>query len=201
MGARPDQPWKLYLLPVEGGTPQELKDGNRNQGDPTWMPDGNSIVYAGMPWLEYSTTPGPNIHILNLQSGQITDVPSSESYFSPRVSPDGRYVAALSADSSKLAIYDIARQTWHPLATSMFAYENWSHDGNYLYAEDYPKNLDDIVRIHIPDGKLERLFSLKDTPRGFDPWVSWVGLTPDNSVLLMRDRSTQEIYSLTLRNP
>jgi len=38
------------------------------------------------------------------------------------------------------------------LATSMFGYENWSHDGNYLYAEDYPDKIDDIVRIHVPDG-------------------------------------------------
>jgi serine/threonine protein kinase len=201
VGARPGHPWKLYLLPAEGGTPQELKDGDRNQGDPTWMPDGHSIVYAGMPWLEYSATPGPNIHILNLQNGQTIDIPGSEDFFSPRVSPDGRYLAALSTDSTRLALYDFAKKTWQPLATSMFAYENWSHDGNYLYAEDYPTNLDDIVRIHVPDGKLERLFSLKDTPRGFDPWVSWVGLTPDNSILLMRDRSTQEIYSLDVRFP
>ena len=201
MGARPGHPWKLYLLPAEGGTPQELKDGERNQGDPTWMPDGQSIVYAGMPWLEYSPTAGPNIHTFNLQTGQITDIPGSEGFFSPRVSPSGRYLAALSADSTKLALYDFAKKTWQPLANSMFAYENWSRDGNYLYAEDYPNNLDDIVRVHVPDGKLDRLFSLKDTPRGFDPWVSWVGLTPDNSILLMRDRSTQEIYSLDLRFP
>jgi eukaryotic-like serine/threonine-protein kinase len=201
MGARPGHPWKLYLLPAEGGTPQELKDGERNQGDPTWTPDGHSIVYAGMPWLEYSVTPGPNIHIMNLQTGQISDVPGSDGYFSPRISPDGHYLAALSADSTKLALYDFTKKTWQPLATSMFAYENWSHDGNYLYAEDYPNNLDDIVRIHVPDGRLERLFSLKNTPRGFDPWVSWVGLAADNSILLMRDRSTQEIYSLDLRFP
>jgi eukaryotic-like serine/threonine-protein kinase len=201
MGSRPGHPWKLYLLPAAGGTPQELKDGDRNEGDPTWTPDGNSIVFAGMPWLDYAVAPGPNIHILNSHSAQVTEVPGSEGLFSPRCSPDGRYLAALSSDSTKLLLYDFAKKTWLPLATSMFAYENWSHDGNYLYAEDYPDKIDDIVRIHVPDGKLERLFSLKNTPRGFDPWQSWVGLTPDNSILLMRDRSTQEIYSLDVRFP
>jgi Tol biopolymer transport system component len=201
MGARPGEPWKLYLLPAEGGTPQELKDGPRNQGDPSWMPDGNSIVFGGMPWLEYLPTPGPNLHVLNWQSGVVTDVPNSDGYFSPRVSPDGRYLAALSSDSTRLALYDFSKKTWQTIATSMLAYENWSHDSNYIYAEDYPNKLDDIVRIHVSDGKLERLFSLKDTPRGFDPWVSWVGLMPDDSVLLMRDRSTQEIYSLNIQYP
>ena len=201
MASLPGHPWKLYLLPADGGTPQELKDGDRNQGDPTWTPDGNSIVFAGMPWFDYAASPGPNIHILNLRTGEVTDVPNSEGLFSPRCSPDGRYIAALSSDSAKLLLYDFANKTWLPLATSRFGYENWSRDGNYLYAEDYSDKVDDIVRIHVPDGKLERLFSLKDIPRGFDPWDFWVGLTPDGSIVLMRDRSTQEIYSLNVRLP
>ena len=201
MGSLPGHPWRIYLLPAQGGTPQELKDGARNQGDPTWTPDGNSIVFAGIPWFDYSVAAGPNIHILNLRSGVVTDVPGSEALFSPRCSPDGHYIAALSSDSSKLLLYDFARKTWAPLASSMFGYQNWSRDGNYLYAEDYPDKIDDIVRIHVPDGRIERLFSLKDVPRGFDPWEFWVGLTPDGSVLLMRDRSTQEIYGLDVRFP
>jgi eukaryotic-like serine/threonine-protein kinase len=201
MGSVPGRPWKIYLLPADGGTPRELKDGDRNQGDPTWTPDGTSIVFAGMPWLDYAVAPGPNIHMLNLRTGQLSDVPGSEGLFSPRCSPDGRYIAALSADSTRLLLYDFARKAWSRLATSMFAYENWSRDGNYLYAEDYPDKIDDIVRVHVPDGKLERLFSLKDVPRGFDPWEFWVGLAPDDSVLLMRDRSTQEIYRLAVKFP
>ena len=201
MGSLPGHPWKIYLLPSEGGTPQELKDGERNQGDPTWMPDGHSIVFAGMPWLDYSVASGPNIHLLDLRTNQVIDIPGSEGLFSPRCSPDGRYISALSSDSTRLLLFDVVKKTWAPLATSMFAYENWSHDSAYLYAEDYPDKLDDIVRIHVPDGKLERLFSVKDVPRGFDPWEFWVGLAPDNSILLMRDRSTQEIYSLDVRFP
>jgi Tol biopolymer transport system component len=205
MASLPGQPWKIYLLPADGGTPRELKeevkDGARNQGDPTWTPDGRSIVFAGMPWFDYAAAPGPNIHILNLRTGEVGAIPGSEGLFSPRCSPDGRYIAALSLDSTRMLLYDFGTKTWLPLATSRFGYENWSHDGSYLYAEDYSDKIDDIVRIHIPDGKLERLFSLKEIPRGFDPWDFWVGLAPDDSVLLMRDRSTQEIYSLDIRLP
>jgi eukaryotic-like serine/threonine-protein kinase len=201
MGSTPGQPWRIYLLPADGGTPQQLKDGERNQGDPTWMPDGNSIVFAGMPWLDYAVAPGPNVHILHLRTNQVEDIPGSDGLFSPRCSPDGRHIAALSSDSTKMLLYDFGKKTWSTLATSMFAYENWTRDGSYLFAEDYPEKIDDIVRIHLPDGKIERLFSLKDVPRGFDPWEFWVGLAPDNSILLMRDRSTQEIYSLDVKYP
>ena len=47
-----------------------------------------------------------------------------------------------------------------------------------VYAENYLDKSDDFVRVSVADGKVERLFSLKEVPRGFDPWESWVGLGP-----------------------
>jgi Tol biopolymer transport system component len=131
-----------------------------------------------------------------VKTSQITDVPDSENLFSPRCSPDGRYIAALSSDSTKLMLYDMEKKSWAQLAVSKFGFENWSRDGKYLYAEDYSDKTDDLVRVNAASGKLENLFSLKDVPRGFDPWEFWIGLAPDDSLLLMRDKSTQEIYSL-----
>jgi len=199
MASRPGKPWKIFVLPAKGGTPQEVIPADHNQGDPTWTPESDSIIFAGVPWLEYGTAKGPNIHIVDLKTSQISDVPDSENLFSPRCSPDGRYIAALSADSTKLMLYDIEKKNWTQLAVSRFGFENWSHDGKYLYAEDYSDKTDDLVRVGIPSGKMERLLSLKEIPRGFDPWEFWVGLAPDDSPLLMRDRSTQEIYGLDVR--
>jgi serine/threonine protein kinase/Tol biopolymer transport system component len=201
MASRPGKPWKIFVVPAEGGTPHEVTAGDRNQGDPTWTPNGNSIVFAGMPWLEYGAATGPNIHIADLKTGQVSDVPESENLFSPRSSQDGRYIAALSTDSTKLMLYDIGKKSWTQLAVSRFGFENWSHDGKYLYAEDYSDKTDDLVRVSVRNGKVERLLSIKEVPRGFDPWEFWIGLAPDDSLLLMRDRSTQEIYSLDVRFP
>jgi serine/threonine protein kinase/Tol biopolymer transport system component len=201
VAARPGRPWKIFVMPAAGGTPQEVTTGDRNQGDPTWMPNGESIVFAGMPWLEYGTTSGPNVHIVDVKTSQISDLPESDNLFSPRCSPDGHYVAALSADSTKLMLYDTEKKSWKQLAASRFAFENWSHDGKYLYAEDYPEKVDDLVRVNVASGKVERMFSVKDVPRGFDPWEFWIGLASDDSLLMMRDKSTQEIYSLDVRFP
>ncbi len=201
MASRPGKPWKIFVMPAEGGTPREVTPEDHNQGDPTWMPKGDAIVFAGMPWLEYGKTAGPNIHIADVNTGQVSDVPDSKNLFSPRCSQDGRYLAALSADSSKLMLYDTQKKSWRQLAVSRFAFENWSHDGKYIYAEDYPDKIDDVVRVNVANGKVEHLLSLKEIPRGFDPWEFWVGLAPDDSPLLMRDKSTQEIYSLDVRFP
>jgi serine/threonine protein kinase/Tol biopolymer transport system component len=206
MASRPGRPWKIFVVPAEGGTPQEVTAGNHNQGDhnqgdPSWTPKGDSIVFAGMPWLEYGTAAGPNIHIVDVKTSEVSDVPGSENLFSPRCSPDGRYIAALSADSTKLMLYDMEKKSWTQLAASRFGFENWSHDGKYLYAEDYSDKTDDLVRVNVATAKVETLFSLKEVPRGFDPWEFWIGLAPDDSLLMMRDRSTQEIYSLDVRFP
>jgi serine/threonine protein kinase/Tol biopolymer transport system component len=201
MASSPGKPWKIFIISAEGGTPREVTAGNQNQGDPTWMPKGDAIVFGGMPWLEYIPAAGPNIQIVDLKTSQVSDVPGSENLFSPRCSRDGRYLAALSADSTKLMLYDIEKKSWSQLATSRFGFENWSPDGKYLYAEDYSDKTDDIVRVTVANGQMERLLSLKEIPRGFDPWEFWVGLAPDDSPLLMRDRSTQEIYSLDVRFP
>jgi len=98
-------------------------------------------------------------------------------------------------------LYDTEKKSWTQLAVSRFGFENWSHNEKYLYAEDYSDKTDSFVRVNVANGKVEPLLSLMEIPRGFDPWEFWVGLGPDDSPLLMRDRSTQEIYSLDVRFP
>ena len=131
-----------------GGRDTSGNHGGRPQpGRPHVDCQGDCIVFAGIPWLEYGTSSGPNIHIVDLKTSQVSDVPDSENLFSPRSSPDGRYIAALSADSTKLMLYDMEKKSWTQLAVSRFGFENWSHDGKYLYAEDYSDKTDDMVRV------------------------------------------------------
>jgi len=51
----------------------------------------------------------------------------------------------------------------------------------------------------MPGRAVEPVLSLKDFPQPADMFAAWIGLTPDGSLLLMRDRSVQEIYALDLR--
>jgi serine/threonine protein kinase/Tol biopolymer transport system component len=76
MASRPGKPWKIFVIPAEGGTPREVippdhNQGDHNQGDPSWMPGGDSVVFAGIPWLEYGNASGPNIHIVDLKTAQV----------------------------------------------------------------------------------------------------------------------------------
>jgi len=65
-------------------------------------PDGRRLALGRL------TSDGPEIaiEIADLESGQITPVPGSKGLYSPRWSPDGRRVAALSRDALNLLLYD-----------------------------------------------------------------------------------------------
>jgi hypothetical protein len=75
----------------------------------------------------------------------------------------------------------------------------WSHDGKYVYVTGNRGGAGELVRVRIKDRALEHILSLKDVPRLADQFAAWIGLTPDDAPLLMRDRSVQEIYALDLR--
>jgi Tol biopolymer transport system component len=56
-----------------------------------------------------------------------------ENLFSPRSSPDGRYIAGITTDSQALMLFDRTNQQWTELVLMSIGYPSWSHDGQYLY--------------------------------------------------------------------
>jgi hypothetical protein len=56
----------------------------------------------------------------------------------------------------------------------------------------------ELVRISVPEGKVQRVIDLKGMTLG-GLWPDWISLLPDDSPLLMLNRSTEEIYRLDLQ--
>jgi hypothetical protein len=55
--------------------------------------------------------------------------------------------------------------------------------------------------VGIAGGKAERIVDLHDFRRVVEAWLSWIGVTPDGSPLLMRDTGSQEVYALDFEEP
>jgi hypothetical protein len=97
-------------------------------------------------------------------------------------------------------LFDANTNHWSSLVEGEhFGYNEWSHDGKYVYMRENWGGTGELVRVRIKDRVLERVLSLKDFPQLADIFAGWIGLTPDGAPLLMRDRSVQEIYALDLR--
>ncbi|MHB8502146.1 MAG: serine/threonine protein kinase [Candidatus Acidiferrales bacterium] len=196
-GHPPGEPWQLFLIPAEGGAPELIYRTGTNSADPNWSPDGKSLVFG-----ENSlNNQGSAVYVLDLKTRNISKLPESDGLYSPRWSPDGRYIAAIPLDSLKLMLFDITTQKWIMLANIFVAYPTWSRDGRYLYFDGILDNQEGYFRVRITDGKLERLFSLKGFQAAGGAFGNWSGLGPDETPLFVRDASIQEIYALDWETP
>ena len=171
-----------------------MPDDPRQQLDPNWSPDGSKIVFSNE-----SNDPSSAIHVLDVASHQVSDVPDSKGLYSPRWSPDGRYISAFSADSMRLLLFDSHTGKWTELASGSLSWLNWSHDGQYVYVLDF-RGKNAVVRIRISDQKQEQVVDLKN----FETTGRYGGslaLAPDDSPLLLRDTGSQDVYSVDWETP
>ncbi len=203
-GHPPGEPWQIYVIPAAGGSPELLYRNGKNLADPNWSPDGKSLVFG-----EYAlSNQGSAIYVLDLKTRNTSKLTGSDGLFSPRWSPNGRYVVALTLNSLQLMLFDFTTQKWTDLAQIYAAYPNWSRDGDYVCFNGMQDNDPGYFRVRISDRKVERILSLK----AFQAAVGalgqtsaalgqWSGLAPDGSPLLVRDASIQEIYALDWQTP
>jgi hypothetical protein len=139
------------------------------------------------------------IHLLDLRTHQASILPGSQGLYSAHWSSDGRYIAASTADYPKLVSFEVATQKWTTLSQIGGTILGWSRDNNYIYFDH--NNM--IYRVGVRRGKLEQVANLKGIQRGTGilGFRSWAALAPDDSVLLMREASSEEIYALDWEAP
>lgn len=187
--------WTTYVIPAHGGVARQLIPGDEETADATWMPDNNSIVFG--PWSGIGSL---GIRVLDVNTNHVSPLPGATEMWSPRVSPEGRYIAALSQHETKMMLFDIKTQKWEEISDHYSGYPSWSRDGEYLYFQDwyrgsgYPSR---VERMRIRDRKVEIVVDLKSFDRlSIGTYMSWSGLAADDSVLVSRNNSTQEIYAV-----
>ena len=191
-------PLKAQIISAQGGTPQDLLPVGSSAVDFNWSADGSQVIYgAGT---------GANalaVWVLDLKTQQTTRMPGSEGMFSPRRSPDGRFLAALTADSSTLMLYDDRTKKWAKWITEPgnIAYPTWSKDSTYLYFDNVLSAHPTARRVKLGSNRSEELYSLAKLKRFSGTFGPWAGTDPSGSRLYIEDLSVQEIYALDVDFP
>ena len=189
--------WKTFLIPSQGGTPAEVYPEKNGQVDANFSPDGKQIAYGRSPF-DPSGYDVIDIRIVDLAAKQVSVIPGSTNFYAPRWSPDGQYLAGLSADNKKIVLYDFRTQRWSDWITGLGAVgtPSWSRDSKYLYFDNIGGDHPGYRRVKLGETQSEFLVDLKDLHRSW-----WSGITPDNTPIFSRDISTDEIYALDLELP
>ena len=189
------QPTRLLLVPASGGALRDaVPKDEGSQQDGSWSPDGRRIAFGrGLGAADRRDL--LTIQVADLATGQITVLPGSNGLFSPRWSPDGRHLVALSHDSLRLVLYDFEAQKWRPLVTgTVVGYPAWARDSAHVFVNGAGGR----VRVRVADGRTEVVHSFAGLRQLSRRFGQWVGSAPDDSILALRDTSLDEIFALEL---
>ena len=194
----PSDTFKVYLVAAAGGAPRRATAGIRAEADPSWSPDGKQLVFGGGPG-GVDDRSRSNIQLVDLRTGKTTPLPHSDGLFSPRWSPNGRYIVTLTQDSLHLRLFDVAAQSWSDLlqAPVFVGWPSWSPDSRSIVFEQTPE----IRRITIADRRVETIANLTSQARAIGLVGPWLGATQDGSPVVLLDAGAHDIYALDWEAP
>jgi Tol biopolymer transport system component len=192
----------IFRVGREGGEPELLARSQTPSRlwDPCWLPDGRAVLYSyGSVWApEYL-----GIYRLDLGTRAVTKLPGSERLQFPKCSPGGDILAVGTPTQGDTpgAYYAFFRDRgrWERLGFTDMAYPNWSRDGRCITGLNVVARR--IERWSRVTGRVETVAELGDLPLLTWVGVPWMGLAPDGSPLVVRDRSTRDLYALDWEAP
>lgn len=194
MGREQDKPWNVYLVSAEGGAPAAFTSGSQSGvGDPTFSPDGRQILIGSLPYL-MGGKPGRPLQIFDLESRKATEIPESAGFYSPRWSPDGRYIIALTLDQSCLMLYDMEAKKWRVLVISQISDPNWTSNSLSVLANRYTEAGEELIRVSVPSGSIDVVEHSPCLPAAVRCIVA--GLDVDNQPMILNEVARSNIFTM-----
>jgi Tol biopolymer transport system component len=196
----------LHVVNIETGISGDITDG----GAMAWSPDEKSIVFmAPVPGKHIFEEGFLQYYVVDLQTKKVSTIPDSVGMDAVPFWPEANTLLAVRSDA-KIMAFDFKTRKWSEFTHAKFGlYLSASPDGRYLYSNPVGNEVEggNVMRLRLSDRKIETVLDLKGLPRvEVEPIMgiglpTWLGATPDGSILVTRDIGTQEIYALDIKWP
>ena len=198
MAEEPGQPWRIYILDSSGGQLEPLLNENLSEADPDWSTDGNWLVMGRLPRNMSPEKQSRALYEVDIATRKVTQIPGSDGLFSPRLSPDGRFIAALNLTQRSLMLFDRQKSAWRLLSNHSAADPQWSHDSTAIFFQDNLESGKPIYRVDIRSGNLQAIASLD----GLRPLSArdyrLIALAPGDLPVVSAWTSNVNLYSIDL---
>lgn len=197
MGRNSKGAYRIFIVSADGGAVQEVQPNGEDQGVPTWSPDDKYILFGER--LGHHPRSEMRLRLLDLKTRQIQPLDETRGLWSPRWSPDGRSMLAVTSDSKTIRVSPADVSRWKSIVSMAFV-DNvmWSYDSRYVYFNGYTQPPFKLYRVAVSDGALETLADLKQFRIAGENW--W-GVSPDGTLLGTEDRPADEVYRLKCKLP
>jgi Tol biopolymer transport system component/DNA-binding winged helix-turn-helix (wHTH) protein len=191
--------WTIYLINANGGNLQPILEENRGQADPNWSPDGKEMVFGRVPDIMGGELQPKAIFSINLQTHAVEKIPGSDGLFSPRISPNGRYIAALRSDQKTMMLFDRLTQQWTALVENGAADPVWSSNSRSIFYQNFLEPGEPIYRLDLPSGTAHKIATLTDLQPAYASDYRLISLAPGDQPVVNTQSSSVNIYSLDLK--
>jgi DNA-binding winged helix-turn-helix (wHTH) protein/Tol biopolymer transport system component len=193
---------RIYVVSRDGGAGRAVTPGSESNA--SWFPDGRSLLFLHVASSRGDGADPTGIYKMNLETQQMTQLPGSEPFHDPSLSPDGNFVAAVSADLRQVWLFEFRTKKWNRVATGQFIRPPfWTHDSRLVYFQDgYSGAEQPIYSVSATGGPVRMVASARqlmraDAKAGF----VFVGLTPDDAPLASVLRYSSNVHALRLDLP
>jgi len=191
--------WRIYRIPARGGTLERVIADDEDEGAATWSPDGKSLAFGKVD-CQFADKCG--VYRYDLVTHSLHMLPGSRGFRTARWSPDGKYIAALRTTDQSLMLFDFATQNWKVIhGPTLGDTLNWSRDSKYIYGYIPADKSPVIFRVSVFTGTTEQVASLKGIEAAGIQSKQWFGLAPDDSPIISRETSENEVFSVSYQMP
>ena len=200
--SRTGHPLCIEVIAADGGTPQVVFPEERNQGSATWSPDGQSILFGRLPWMESGKNLPVFVEKVDLTNHQLSEVPGSQDMLVPSLSPDGKYIAALhTAGAEELAIFDSKNAKWNILSIRGGYQPAWAHDSTSVY---FITRQGELRRYRAANSQLESVTKFPESEHLFGSSLegfTYLGIGLDGAPIIISDERSSQLYAIHWHKP
>jgi hypothetical protein len=191
----------LRIVSSDGGEvellaawPKDLAAGQEgNTWDPCWA-DGRTVVFSSHSAFQ------PGLFRVDVRARQVSRLPGTEDLQFPKCGPQGQVLAVIrpKSQAGPVPSYRVlwpGRESWEdagPMPGGAWA--NWSRDGESIIGLNEAAQR--IERRSLRTGRGEVLADVHDLRLGTVGGTTWMGLGPDDALLVVEDLSTSDLYAL-----